>query len=113
MAEVKVEVEESLGLGETKKEQEEEEGVVGIRGFGGTRRHAGARQRNFAVVISRLRTEGKSNRCIEKERPDIAHLLYLRLQVTLLVRLDVAGRNPSCQKKLEMSTNDSNFFFLV
>jgi hypothetical protein len=58
---------------------------VGIRGFGGTRRHAGAGQRNLAVVISRLRTEGKSNRCIEKEVLDIAHLLYLRLQVTLLL----------------------------
>jgi hypothetical protein len=56
---------------------------VGIRGFGATRRHAGAGQRNLAVVISRLRTEGKSNRCIEKEVLDIAHLLYLRLQVTL------------------------------
>jgi hypothetical protein len=59
--------------------------VVGIRGFGGARRHAGAGQRNLAVVISRLRTEGKSDRCIEEERLDIAHLLYPHLQVTLLL----------------------------
>jgi hypothetical protein len=75
-----VKVEESLGLDETRKEEEkEEEAVVGIRGFGGTKRHAKAGQQNLAVVISRLRTKGKSNRCIEKEGLDIAHLLYLRL----------------------------------
>ena len=84
-----VEVEESLGLDEARKEEEEEEeekeeeGVVGIRRSGGTKRHVGARRRDLAVMISRLRTEGKSNRCIEKEVLDIAHLLYLRLQVTL------------------------------
>src|ERR1700733_6326661 len=86
-----VEVEESLGLDEARKEEEEEEeekeeeGVVGIRRSGGTKRHAGARRRDLAVMISRLRTEGKSNRCIEKEGPDITHLLYLRLQVPLLL----------------------------
>jgi hypothetical protein len=31
-----------------------------------------------------LRTKGKSGRCIEKERPGVAHLLYLRLRVTSL-----------------------------
>jgi hypothetical protein len=85
-----VEVEESLGSDEARKEEEEEEekeeeGVVGIRRSGGTKRHVGARRRDLAVVISRLRTEGKSNRCIEKEGPDITHLLYLRLQVPLLL----------------------------
>lgn len=85
MVEVEVEVEENLGLDETRKKEEGEEGVVGIQGFGGARRHAGAGQQNLAVVISRLRTEGKSSRCIERERPDIAHLLYLRLQVALLL----------------------------
>jgi hypothetical protein len=77
---VEVEVEESLGLEETRK-KEEEEGVVRIRGLGGAR---GVGQWNRAVVISRLRTEGKSSRCIERERPGIAHLLYLRLRVTSL-----------------------------
>ena len=82
---VEVEVEDSLGLEETrKKEEEEEEGVVRIRGLGSARRRVEAGQRNRAVVISRLRTKGKSGRCIEKERPGVAHLLYLRLRVTSL-----------------------------
>jgi hypothetical protein len=83
---VEVEVEDSLGLEETRKkeEEEEEEGVVRIRGLGSARRRVEAGQRNRAVVISRLRTKGKSGRCIEKERPGVAHLLYLRLRVTSL-----------------------------
>jgi hypothetical protein len=81
---VEVEVEESLGLEETRK-KEEEEGVVRIRGLGGARRRVGIGQRNCAVVISCLRTEGNSSRCIEKGRSGIAHLLYLRLRVTSLL----------------------------
>ena len=78
---IEVKVEESLCLEETRKKKEEE---VRIRGLGGARRRVGVGQWNRAVVISRLRTEGKGSRCIEKERPSIAHLLYLRLRVPLL-----------------------------
>jgi hypothetical protein len=112
--EVEVEVEESLGLEETRKEEEE---GVRIRGLGGARRRVGVGQWNRAVVISRLRTEGKSSLCIERERPGIAHLLYLHLQVTSLsretkivrlqVRLDVAGRNPSCQRSWRCRRNEN------
>ena len=68
MVEVEVEVEESLGLEETRKKEEEEEegGVLRIRGLGGAKRRVGVGQWNRAAVISRLRTEGKGSRCIEK-----------------------------------------------
>jgi hypothetical protein len=111
---VEVEVEESLGLEETRKEEE----GVRIRGLGGARR-VGVGRWNRAVVISRLRTEGKSSRCIERERLSIAHWLYLHLRVTSLsretkivrlqVRLDVAGRNPSCQRSWRCRRNEMGF----
>jgi hypothetical protein len=63
---VEVEVEESLGLEETRKKEEEEGGVLRIRGLGGAKRRVGVGQWNRAAVISRLRTEGKGSRCIEK-----------------------------------------------
>ena len=114
---VEVKVEESLGLEETRKKGDEEEGVVRIRGFSAARRRVGAGQGNRAVVISRLRAEGKSSRCIEKESPDTVHSLYLRLRAHLCshgnenirvqVPLDVAGRKPLMSKKLEMSMNEN------